>query len=124
MEYFIVANSFAAPFVSDRSESFEEAESPEEALRLFADRYSHPARLFAADIYASATDYHKNKSPLARWLCNREIERQRAMEPISGGRMYESCGPGHFKVNGELIVVDKPYEGKLVPVPESTKQEH
>ena len=27
---------------------------------------------------------------------------------------YEGIAPGRFKVNGELIVVDKPFEGKMV----------
>lgn len=115
MEYFIVANSFAAPFFSDTSESFEEADSPKEALRLFAARYSHPARLFAADVYASATDYHKAKPPLARWLCNQEIARQKATKS-KGAYCCEGVAPGRFTINGELIVVEKPYEGKLVPV--------
>ena len=118
MEYFIVANSFAAPFVSDMSESFEEAESPRKALEAFVARYSHPARLFAADVYASATDYHKDEAPLARWLCNHEIAHQKATQK-GGCHTYEGIAPGRFKVNGELIVVDKPFEGKIVPVSES-----
>jgi hypothetical protein len=117
MEYFIVANSFAAPFVSDRSEDFQEADSPEQALELFAARYRHPARLFAADCFASATDYHKHKPPLARWLCNREIALQDA---VKGKASYvlQGVAPNRFKIGDELIVVDKPYEGKIVPVPE------
>ena len=116
MEYFIVANSFAAPFVSDQSESFEDAESPKKALESFVARYSHPARLFAADCYESATDFHKGKPPLARWLCNHEIALQKATK----GKdcfSYTSLGPGRLKVDDELIVIDKPFEGKLVPVP-------
>ncbi len=113
MEYFIVANSFAAPFVSDTSESFQEADSPENALKLFAARYSHPARLFAAACYSSATDFHKGKASLARWLCNHELARQKAMKPKEAC-MYEGIAPGRFKVNGNLIVVEKPFEGRIV----------
>lgn len=118
MEYFIVANSFAAPFFSDQSESFEDADSPEKALEAFAARYSHPARLFAADCFASATAYHKNEKPLARWLSNHEIMRQTVTKKIPGGYSYLGIAPGRFKINGELIIADKPFEGKLVPVPQ------
>jgi hypothetical protein len=116
MEYFIVANSFAAPFVSDQSEHFEEAKSPRKALEAFAGRYSHPARLFAADCYASATDYHKGKPALARWLCNHEIARQKATKG-KGCHSYTSLGPGRLKIDDELIVIPEPFKGKLVPVP-------
>src|SRR5271166_2045269 len=113
MEYFIVANSFAAPFFSDTSESFEEADSPKKALELFIARYSHPARLYAADCYASATDYHKDKPALARWLCNHEIARQKAIK-LKNICTYESIKPGRFKANGKLVVVDDPFGGKFV----------
>lgn len=118
VEYFIVANSFAAPFVSDRSEGFQEAESAAAALELFAKQYSHPAHLFAADAFESATDFHKGKPALARWLSNHEIAREDATKNL-GASSYEGIKPGRFKINGELIVVEKPYGGKCVPVPVS-----
>lgn len=116
MEFFIVSNSFAAPFVSDTHESFEEAATARKALTQYAARYSHPARLFSADCYASATDYHKGKRPLARWLCNQEIAKQKVSKGKSAFS-YEAVAPGRFKIDGELVIVEKPYEGKLVPIP-------
>jgi hypothetical protein len=114
MEYFIVANTFAAPFVSDRCEAFEEAESPEAALLAYVNRFSHPARLFAAAVYQSATDYHKDKGPLATWLCNHEIAKRKA---VQGKKRYScvSLGPGRFKIDGDLIVVKNPFDGQIVP---------
>jgi hypothetical protein len=117
VEYFIVANSFAAPFVSDTSEGFEEADSPQEALELYASRYSHPARLFSADCFESATAYHKNQKPLARWLCNHEIARQAATKG-KGSYSYEGLRPGMFKIDGELVIANEPFNGSLVPVPD------
>jgi hypothetical protein len=117
VEYFIVANSFAAPFVSDESTAFQEAPSPEKALELFAARYSHPARLFAADCYESPTDFHKGKPALARWLCNHEIARAKAMDADKGCHSYLGIAPGRFEVDGNLIVVTEPFAGKCVPVP-------
>lgn len=115
MEYFIVANSFAAPFVSDQSEHFEEADSPEKALKQFAARYSHPARLFAAACYSSATAYHKNEKFLARWLCNHELAKQKAMK-LDSAVSYRGIAPGKFEVNGKLVVVDDPFGGQIEQV--------
>ena len=43
-EYFIRANSFAAPFFSDSSSAFEKAETVEDALNNFARKYKNPYR--------------------------------------------------------------------------------
>jgi hypothetical protein len=65
MEYFVVANSKAAPFVSDTSNKFQKGRSPHEALGLFIEAYSHPSGLFSAAVYESSDDFHKGKKPLA-----------------------------------------------------------
>ena len=70
MEYFIYANSFAAPFFSDSSTSFVEAETPEAALKKFAADYKHPCGLYAASAYESADAYHKHEDSLAQWVSN------------------------------------------------------
>lgn len=70
-EFFVVANSFAAPFVSDTSTRFVTAESPQAALEKFAGEYSHKCGLYAAECYESADAYHKRERPLAKWLSNR-----------------------------------------------------
>lgn len=67
-EYFIVANSFAAPFISDTSKGFVEANSPEEALNKFAENYTHPCGLYAAVCYKDANAEAKRERVLARWL--------------------------------------------------------
>lgn len=56
-EYFITARSFAAPFVSDESTHFIEANSPEEALTKFAEGYSHPFGLIAKKQAAGGSYY-------------------------------------------------------------------
>lgn len=70
-EYFIIANSFAAPFFSDTSEKYVVAEDHLNALNDFVKNYSHPQGLFAAAIYPNADAYHKDEKPLARWLSNK-----------------------------------------------------
>ncbi len=67
-EYFVVANSFAAPFVSDTSTSYIKGTSPENAMSRFIELYKHPAKLYAANLYKNADDYHKGKTPLAQFI--------------------------------------------------------
>ena len=67
-EYFIIANSLAAPWFSDTSQKFVEAESPEEALDSFVGSYAHPYGLYAAVCYEDANARAKGDEPLARWL--------------------------------------------------------
>ncbi len=70
-EYFIIANSFAAPFCSDESRTYVTGQTPLIALQEFATRYSHPYGLYAAAAYKSADAYHKGEKPLAKWLSNK-----------------------------------------------------
>ena len=70
-EYFVVANSFAAPMVSDQSLKYMEADSPQKALARFKREYDHPCGLYAVAIYLNADAYHKDKKCLRRWLCSK-----------------------------------------------------
>lgn len=70
MEYFIEANSFAAPFFSDTSSRFIIAESPADALLSFKEEYTHPCGLYAAVCYEDANAKHKGRKPLAKWVSN------------------------------------------------------
>lgn len=111
-EYFIVANSFAAPFVSDKWEVFVSGESPEEALTTFAAGCGHPAGLYAAEIYADANSYHKSDKPLARWLSNHEAALREATKDRAA-YSYMGHGPGQFEVDGKPYHVDDPKGGSL-----------
>lgn len=73
-EYFIVANSNAAPFVSDTSTQFVTAATPQDALTKFAAEYTHPAGLYAANCYESADSYHKSGPVLAEWRSGRAVK--------------------------------------------------
>jgi hypothetical protein len=112
-EYFIVANSFAAPFFSDDSTAFVKAASPVEALRKFAANYKHPAGLYAAIAFASADAYHKREKPLAKWLSNHERAKIRATKD-KGSYSYLGHGPGSFEVDGKAITVADPKAGDVV----------
>lgn len=112
-EYFVVAKSFAAPFVSDTSESFTQGETPETALTAFAESYNHPAGLYAAALYADFNAYHKGDDPLARWLCNHEIEKRRITKPL-GSYSYLGHGPGDFEIDRVRYKVENPKGGALV----------
>lgn len=79
-EYFIVANRVAAPFVSDQSMRHVVGDSSTDAMEQFVARYSHPAGLYAADVYASADAYHKGQPALVEWRCN---QAQRIAETIT-----------------------------------------
>lgn len=113
-EFFIYANSFAAPFISDDSSHFVEAENAREALEKFARTYSHPAGLYAANAYESADAYHKNEKPLSRWRCNHEIKRAEIADKIKGGYSYLSQAPGKFEIDQKPYVVEKPKDGRIL----------
>jgi len=108
MEYFIVANSFAAPFFSDRSTSFQKANNPEQSLKTFAKKYDHPCGLYAAVCYKNAEDYHKNKKPLAKWLSNDA----KFMEGKTG--MIKKEQVGEVEINGVMHHIENPQEGSIV----------
>jgi len=113
MEYFIVANSFAAPFCSDTSTGFVDEATPEAALEFFVATYSHPAGLFSAAVFADANAREKGEDPLARWLCNHEIAKEKASKG-KGSYVYCGKGPGQFEIDGKLITVDDPKGGRIV----------
>lgn len=75
-EYFVLGNSFAAPFFSDTDEQFVVAEDHLNALNDYVKNYKHPCGLYAAAIYPNADAYHKGQSPLARWLSNKAQARE------------------------------------------------
>lgn len=112
-EFFITARSFAAPFVSDTSEAYIEADTARAALEQFASGYRHPCGLYAAEAWASADAYHKGRDPLARWLSNHEQAKQAATSELDT-YSYEGHGPGRFKVSGKLIEVADPTGGSVV----------
>jgi hypothetical protein len=74
-EYFVAANSFAAPVVSVTSTQHIVASGPLEALERFIADYRNPAALFAASVYESADAYHKAAEPLGRWMSNAAARR-------------------------------------------------
>lgn len=115
-EFFVTARSFAAPFFSDDSEKYVEADTPERALEAFAASYSHPCGLYAAEAWRSADHYHKSKGkrPLARWLSNHAQELARRTRDKEGGYSYMGHGPGDFELSGERVKVDDPKAGSVV----------
>lgn len=113
MEYFIDANSFAAPFCSDSSTAYIKAETPEDALREFASKYTHPCGLYSAFAYTSSDAKNKGEKPLAKWLCNHEQERERLTAGLSC-HTFLGHAPGKFEINGELHIVKNPKEGSAL----------
>ncbi len=81
-EYFIVANSGAAPFVSDTSHHYAKGRSPGEAFGRFKRKYKHPCGLYAAVVYPNADAYHKEEKPLLNWLSEKAKKQE---EPLHGG---------------------------------------
>ena len=113
MEFFIVSNSFAAPFVSDQSTGYVNGETAEAALKRFTAEYRHPAGLYAAAAFVSADAYHKRATPLARWLCNHELAKVEATRG-KGAWVYYGFAPGDFKIDGKRIKVENPKGGQVV----------
>lgn len=111
-EFFIVTNSFAAPFCGDTSTTYVSAETPLDALVRCAREYRHPYGLYSASCYDSADSYHKGGKPLARWLCNHEIAKQEATRG-KGGYSYRGFSNG-FEIDGIPYTVHNPKDGRVV----------
>lgn len=69
-EYFIVAHSFAAPFVSETTHEHVAAYNPVEALSRFRRDYDHFAGLHSATCYASEDAMLNGARPLIRYLAD------------------------------------------------------
>jgi hypothetical protein len=111
MEYFVFANSFAAPFVSDSSTDFIHGDRPLVALKKFVKQYKHPAGLYFAALYRSSDDYHKGRNPLVKWTCNHQLK----LAEISGRGAYAFLvkAPGEFEVDGKEYSVPNPKDGQF-----------
>lgn len=70
-EFFVVANSKAAPFFSDTSKTFVDGHTPKQVLEAFRERYSHPCGLYSVGVWKDANAYQKDEKPLARYLSDK-----------------------------------------------------
>lgn len=107
-EFYIEANSFAAPFFSDSSKGYVDATDATAALDAFAAGYRHPCGLYAATAYTSADARNKGEEPLARWLSN---QAQR-LEGVTG--VIRMDAPGVGEINGEAVTIEDPKAGCVV----------
>jgi hypothetical protein len=105
-EFFIVGNSFAAPFFSDELEGFVEAENAGEALLKFKADCKHPFGLYAAVAYRSADSYHRREKALGRWISNSAKAKEGAISILANG-------PGEVKIDGKWVTIDAPKEGAV-----------
>lgn len=112
-EFFIDARTFAMPYVSETIQKYVDGVDALAAMEAFI--AAHEGRIFAADLYHSADDYHKQGKPVARWLCNKEIARAKATEG-KASYTYLSLTQRSFEVDGERFFVDDPTGGRLVDV--------
>lgn len=80
-EYYVVTNSFAAPFFSDTGELFVCGDTPGDALKKTIDDYTHPRGLFAAAIYEDANAVAKGHAPLMRWQSNAAAKKKGGFLP-------------------------------------------
>jgi hypothetical protein len=90
-EYFIQSFSKSAPFFPDEIAQFQEGETPQEALEIFAREYDHPAGLHSAAIWLDANEFHRNKNPIFQWehgriwrMSSREVDRGKASSSDGG----------------------------------------
>ena len=111
-EFFVVANSFAAPFFSDTSTEFVKGEKPELALLSFVEGYSHPCGLYSAALYANANAYHKGEVPLASWLSNHAVFLQ---DKSACAILILGIAPGKVEIDGEIYLIENPKDGRIIP---------
>lgn len=112
-EFFVYAESFAAPFASDESTHFVQGATATDALTKFAESYRHRAGLYAAALFVDANAFHKGEKPLAIWLSNRARDLKRATEGLSGYSMI-STGIDSFEIDGKRYVVRDSRLGSVV----------
>lgn len=74
MEFFVVARSKAAPFVSDTDTYFVEAEDADDAVSKAVADYSHPFGLYALGVWTSADAYHKGEKTVGDWRSKEALE--------------------------------------------------
>lgn len=114
-EYFVISNSFAAPFFSDQGTGYVKGTIPSTTLLEFVNNYKHPAGLYSANLYESADSYHKGDKQLLQWLCNHEIGKQEATKTIKGGYSYLGHEPGRFEIDRKEYVIPNPKGGRIYP---------
>jgi len=116
-EYFVVANSFAAPFFSDTAEEYTKGVDPEDAMQGFVRFYGHPCGLYSVALYKSADPFHKSQKPLCKWLCNLELEKQRLTKGKGSYSFLHSADKvGHFiEIDHERHYIPDPGKGCIVP---------
>ena len=72
-EYFIVANSLAAPMVSDESKHYVEGRTPQSAMNKFLKAYRHWVGIYSANLYNNADEYHKGESATLHFRSNKAV---------------------------------------------------
>jgi len=112
-EYFIVANSKAAPFFSDTSTHFVTASNPTVALKQFKETYKHSCGLYAAVLFANSDAYHKSQKPIAKWVCNFELEKQKVTKDL-GCYLYMGIDKNTFEVNNVKYTIKNPDGGETI----------
>jgi len=118
-EYFVVANSFAAPFFSDLNERYVKGNNPEDAMQRFVKKYSHPCGLYSAVLFANADAYHKGEKSLCRFLCNLELEKQRLtknLKEFSFKHEPKTKNLSTIEINHKKHSIRKPRRGKILTV--------
>lgn len=82
-EYYIITNSFAAPFFSDTDEYYVCGNNPLDALKQAVDEYSHPCGLYGAHLYASHKAYKSGEKALAKYHSNLALAREMGIRDLS-----------------------------------------
>lgn len=111
-EFFVKAQTFAAPFCSDELVRYIPGEDPVEAVEAWVESRPHPCGIYYAAVYANADDMHRGRKPLCEWKSNYQRARE---EATKGKGCYISRGLGEnaFEIDGEKFWVECPREGAV-----------
>jgi hypothetical protein len=110
-DYFVHAATFAAPFMSETITRYVVADTPQAAIEQLVGEYREGVGIYAADAYATADDYHRARTALARWRSNKALKISEAATP--GSTVY-SGAEGAVEINDELHRIDDPRGGRFV----------
>jgi hypothetical protein len=103
---FVVARTFAAPFVFETIERYVDGD-PRAAIEALVSQNRDGIGIFAADAWSTADDYYRDRSPLARWRSNKALV-------IEGASSIYSEGPDRVEIDGEWHEIDDPKLGRFI----------
>jgi len=109
-EYFIIANTFAAPFVSETIETFTKGKDAKDAMKNFID--GHKNEIYSARGYKNADAFYKKEKPVVNYDCNKLLLLN-SLTKDKSTYSYLSHSDKEFELDDVIYKVEEPREGVI-----------